>query len=77
MRIIVLLIKSRISSMAASGNRDREGIKAIASSTDVSVITKFIKADTSKLCNSSSSPSSVSLRKDAKALNQVRNEHNR
>ena len=47
MRIIVLLIRSRISSIAASGNLDSEGISAEASSTDVSVITKFISAATS------------------------------
>ena len=61
-------IKSKISSTAASGNRDKEGIKAIASSTKVSVATKFIKAATSAACNCNSSPSSVSLRKLVKAL---------
>ena len=68
MRIIVLLIRSKISSVAASGNRLRDGIRAVASSTDVSVTTRFINAETSKLCNSSSSPSSVSFRNEANAL---------
>ena len=68
MRIMVLLIKSKISSIAASGSRDSDGIKAMASSTEVSVITKFINAATSNACNSNSSPSSVSFLKVVKAL---------
>jgi magnesium-transporting ATPase (P-type) len=69
---MVCLIKSRISSMAASGKRERDGMSAIASSTCVSVATKFISAATSALSNSSSfppsSPLSTSLRKVCKAL---------
>ena len=67
-RIIVDRMRSRISSMAASGNRANDGIKAMASSTIVSVATKFIRAETSAPCNSNSSPSSVSFRNVVKAL---------
>ena len=46
---MVLRIKSRISSTDASGKRDKEGINATASSTCVSVATKFINAATSDI----------------------------
>lgn len=72
MRSIVPRIKSKISSTAASGNRDKLGMSATASSTNVSVTTKFIKAATSAPCNSSSSPSSVSFRNVDKALKVVK-----
>ena len=67
-RIMVDRIKSKISSTAASGNRDKDGMSATASSTSVSVATKFMSAATSAPCNSNSSPSSVSLRKVERAL---------
>jgi hypothetical protein len=54
--------------MAASGNLDKDGMSDTASSTRVSVATKFISAATSAPCSSSSSPSSVSFRKVDRAL---------
>mmetsp|Transcript_1313 Transcript_1313/g.2624 ORF Transcript_1313/g.2624 Transcript_1313/m.2624 type:complete len:178 (-) Transcript_1313:344-877(-) len=66
-RIMVLLIKSKISSTADSGKRDSEGINATASSTIVSVATRFINAATSKPCNSITLPSSVSFRNVVRA----------
>ena len=65
---MVALINSKISSTATSGNLAKLGIKDLASSTDVSVATKFISAATSKLCSSNSSPESVSLRNAVSAL---------
>ena len=78
-RIMVFRMRSNISSRAASGKRLRDGIKAKASSTMVSVPTRFIKAATSHPCNSNSfcccwwcEPSgwsSSSKRNDWRALN--------
>lgn len=76
-RIIVLLMRSKISSIAASGNRDKDGMRATASSTRVSVITKFINAATSNPWSSNSSPSSVSLRNDVSALHRDKRENTR
>jgi hypothetical protein len=69
-RIMVLRIKSRISSMAASGKRASDGMSATASSTSVSVATKFMSDATSDPCSVNSSPSSVSLRKVCSALRE-------
>ena len=70
---MVLLIRSRISSIAASGKRDKDGIKAHASSTVVSAITRFISAATSNPWSSNSSPSSVSFRKVVSASCRLSN----
>ena len=70
---IVLLMRSRISSIAASGKRDKDGIKAHASSTVVSAITRFISAATSNPWSSNSSPSSVSFRKVVSASCRLSN----
>lgn len=71
-RIMVVRINSSNSSTAVSGNRLKDGIKATASSTDVSVATKFMSDATSATCNSNSSPSSVSFRNVDKALRVLR-----
>lgn len=72
---MVLRMRSRISSIAASGKRDKDGINAIASSTCVSVATRFIRAATSEMCNTISSPSSVSFRNVVKALERQKKKY--